>query len=138
MDKYRLEDVPFYVNTESNVKLFHGVSLSDSKPVVIKCHEFSNINQPLVYQKISQVINAAIVQAKVHHPHICEILEVQVEIQEDKCAVMHVLEALESDVGADMYQRRLAGQGYSETELTSFLVQTSTALAHSHSLVVLM
>lgn len=40
---------------------------------------------------------AALVQAKIQHPHSCDIWEIHMDVKQACCAIYHVLEALDSD-----------------------------------------
>lgn len=133
MNDYRLEEAPFLSKRDTGVSLFRAFSLSRNRQVVIKSHKFSDIRLPETLLRINQTLNAALAQAKVHHPNTCEILEVQFVFNDTGCTIHHVLEALDTDAFEDMKKRRASHKPYSETELTSLLRQTSTALDFAHS-----
>jgi len=131
MDNYELEQPPFY--SKGSVSLFKGVSLlRNNRPVVVKQHQFDR-RASGVAKDISKVLNAALAQAKVQHEHSCDILDLQFTCDEKSFKVMHILEAMDCDVGEDILQRRDSKQQYSEKELWTFLKQTSSALAYVHS-----
>jgi serine/threonine protein kinase len=100
---------------------------------VVKRHEFNLIQQKATQARISQTINAALAQAKVHHPNACDILEIQLEIDKTNCVVYHVLEALEGDAEKDIEQRKRSNAQYAETDLRNALLQVASALAYAHS-----
>lgn len=107
-----------------------GISLARRDlPVVVKRHDFHFIQKPESQQLICKSLNTALAQAKVHHPNVCELLEVQLEIHESNCTVFHILESLERSVNQDIEERKQ----YTEPELRKFLCQTSGALAFAHS-----
>lgn len=129
MDGYRLDSEPFVVNPHTHVSLFRGVALArNDLPIVAKRHDFYFIHNPESQKLICQSLNAALAQAKVQHPHACDILEVQLEIDKTNCAVYHILQALERSVGQDIEEKK----GFTELEMRKFLLQTSSALAFAH------
>lgn len=129
MNRYRqTEQLDF--NPGSLVTLDRAVSLDrNNLPVVLKKHEFRNIELPETQQLITSCINAALNQAKVRHPHTCDIIEVQFEARGQDCVIHHILESLETSVGKDIKQ----GKVYTEQEARAFLQQTASALAFAHS-----
>lgn len=130
MKGYILESEPFFVNLDTHVSLFRGISLArNSIPIIAKRHDFPFIQNPKSQESISQCINAALSQAKVQHPHTCDILEVYLTIQQSNCSVFHILEALDGSVGQDIEN----GRSYTEVGLRKFLAQVSSALAYAHS-----
>jgi len=133
MEGYEVEPDPFYVNPYTAVGLFHGTSKAKSHfPVILKRHSFDFIQDKSVQQHLTHCLNAALAQAKVQHPNSCKIHEVQLEIEKNCCAIYHVLEALDRDVGRDIEERKRRKQPFSETELQTFLLQISSALACAH------
>jgi len=130
MEHYELDAQPFYVSPNTQVSLFKGISLARSNlPIVVKRHDFHFIQNLEPQQLICQSLNAALAQAKVQHPNVCDILEIQLEIQGTNCTVYHILESLEGSAGQDIRNtKRLT-----ETEMMNFLFQTSSALACAHS-----
>ena len=80
-----------------------------------------------------QNINSALVQAKVQHPNVCEILEVQMEIDRENCTIYHVLEDMEGNLEQDIEQRKQRNRPYGEADLQTVLMQTANALAYAHS-----
>lgn len=130
MDGYQLESEPFYVSPQTSVSLFRGIALTESNPpIVAKRHDFHFIQNEATQKSIAQSINAAIAQAKVQHPHSCDLMEVRLKIEGSNCAVFHILEALDGSVDKDIKERR----AYSEDELKNMLRQISSALAYAHS-----
>lgn len=130
MDDYQLELQPFYVNPDTEVSLFKGTSRSrNNLPIVSKRHEFHFIQTPQTQKSICQSLNAALAQAKVQHPNVCDVLEVQLEISGTNCTVYHILESLEGSAWQDI----TAGKRSTEVEMRNVLYQTSSALACAHS-----
>ena len=129
MDGYRrTEQLDF--NHGSLVTLHRAISLTrNDLPVVIKEHEFRQMELAETQQDITSCINAALSQAKVQHPHTCDILEVQFEARGTDCFIHHILESLDTSVGKDIKQ----GKVYTEQETRAFLQQTASALAFAHS-----
>ena len=132
MDDYELETEPFYVNADTFTYLFKGRSLKRNLPVVVKKHDFTLIQTKAVQVRIVQTLNAALAQAKVRHPNACDILEVQMEIERANCSIFHVLEALDTDLGHDIEDRRSTNRPYVEEELRQMLQHTASALAFAH------
>ena len=128
---YELKPDPFYTNPDTHVSLFLGRRLSDRFLVISKRHDFSIINDQTTQNRMIRCLNAALHQAKLQHPNICDVLEVGLEINKSNCSIHHVLEALESDLGKDIKKR--TGHPYSEMELRDVAIQTATALAFAHS-----
>lgn len=134
MEGYELEERPFFVNPNTYAALFKGVSLTRNRlPVVVKRHDFTLIHLKEMQTRMVQTINAALTQAKVQHPNACDILEVQLEIEQTNCSIYHVLEALETDLESDIEERRQSRRPYAEKELMQILLQTANALAAAHS-----
>ena len=99
MDGYKLHPKPFYFNPHTHVSLYKGSSLTrEGLSVVLKRHDFMLIQEKSQQVEMVQTLNAALVQAKVQHPNSCDILEIQMEINDTNCAIFHVLEALDSDL----------------------------------------
>ena len=102
MEGYELTAPPFFVNRESYVKLFRGMSKQRRQPVVAKCHElqFSDGKAEFI-QQFTRVMNAGLTQARVEHLHSCKILEfaLDVDMEQGSFYVYHILEALNKDVG---------------------------------------
>lgn len=134
MEAYELAPKPFFQDSDPAVSLFQGISLSrDSLPVTVQRHDFAPISIKRTSDSISKVLNAALAQAKASHPGICEILEIQVEIDSGHCSVFQVLETLDGNVGRDLEARKRANQPYGEEELRNLLGQAAVALAYMHS-----
>jgi serine/threonine protein kinase len=129
MDGYNLgEQIAFNHNTF--VTLSRATSRNrNNLPVVIKKHEFRLIGELETQERITSCINAALSQAKVQHPHTCDILEVQFKAGGSNCEIYHILESLETSAGRDIVARKR----YSEKEMREFLLQTAEALAFAHS-----
>lgn len=137
MDGYELESVPFAVNGDTSTSFFRGVSLTRNRlSVVVKRHDFPHLNHKSFQQRLSQALNSALIQAKVQHPHSCDILELQIELDKTACSLFQIWEALQASLRGDIEERRNKKQTYSEKELWAFLLQTSEALALAHSKVV--
>jgi len=137
MEGYELESVPFVVNCDSSTSFFHGVSLTRNRlSVVVKRHDFSHLKHKSFNQRLSQALNSALIQAKVQHPHSCDVLELQIELDKATCSLFQVWEALQTSLLGDIEERRTKQQTYTEKELWDFLLQTSEALALAHSKVV--
>lgn len=117
-------------NHDTLVTLHRAIShVRDDRPVVLKEHEFREMEHPETQERITSCINAALNQAKVQHPNICDILEVQFQAKGSDCFIYHVLESMETSVAKDIKE----GKVYSEEEMIMFLQQTASALAFAHS-----
>ena len=129
MDGYEIgEHLAF--NHETFVTLTRAKSLTrNRRDVVLKKHEFQFLDTPATQKRITACLNAALFQAKVQHPNVCEVLELKVHIEGTNCTVYHVLEALDTSVGKEVE----AGKRYGEQELREFLQQTASVLACAHS-----
>ena len=124
---------PFYSNEAAGVRLYRGICKSrNDLPVIIKRHAF-NPGDKGCDKDVSRAFSAAVFQAKAHHPHTCEILDVQFVGDRDKFVVFHVLESLESTLNEEIEQRSDCRNYCTEEELRNFLLQTSAALAYTHS-----
>jgi len=114
MDGYEFESSLFYRNPNTFVSLYRGRTRRGNLPVVIKCHEFGNIQDKEVQISMVRTLNAALVLAKMQHPNACDILEVQMEIKSYNCRIFHVLEALDSNLERDIEGRRSSNRPYAE------------------------
>ena len=118
MEDCKCEESHSFSKRENGVSLSRAVSLSrNSRQVVIKTHEFSDILLPETQRRINATLNVALAQAKAHHPNTCEILEVQLKLEGTKCVINHVLEALDTDTFEDMKKRKACYSAYSETDM---------------------
>ena len=131
---YEVEAHPFFTNRMTGVRLFHAVSLTRNRqPVVIKRHDiYLGRNKPEFLAEFCLALNTGLAQARVDHPHSCKILEFRMDIDIDRnCySVFHVLEAMESDLGREIEERK---REVTEEEMRKFMRQTSSALAFAHS-----
>jgi len=132
MDGYELESSPFFFNLGTYVSLYRGRARATKQPVVVKRHDFVLIQEKQTQASMVRTLNAALAQAKVHHPNSCDILEVQMEIEQTNCSIFHVLEALETDLEHDIEARRNTHTPYAERELVRMLQHTASALAYAH------
>ena len=129
MDGYKLTGV-LDCNHDTLVTLRRATSNArDDLPVVLKEHEFREMEHPETQERITSCINAALNQAKVQHPNICDILEVQFKAEGPNCFINHVLESMETSVARDIKESKV----YSQEEMVMFLKQTASALAFAHS-----
>lgn len=134
MDGYEIESEPFYTNYETSVSLYRAISLArNRRPVVIKRHYLVPLLSKGIQQLANQALNAALNQAKVQHRNSCDILELHLEVEEQSCVISHILEALDTDLGKDIEERRPKKKHYSEDELRAFLLQVGSALELAHS-----
>jgi len=134
MQQYKFDERDiFYENERTNVKLFKGICTSrNNLKVVLKLHSFS-FSQTDYEERISQTINAAVAQARVQHPHTCDILDVQFQTVNGKFLVYHVLEFLETSFEKEIAKRLRENRPCTETELRDFLQQISSAVAYARS-----
>ena len=133
MERYQREVSPFYANVFTDVYLYHGQTLSENRPVVIKEHLFNKIQLPESQKIMNRSLNAALAQAKLRHPNVCEILELRLETEAKNCSVFHVLEALETDLLHDIERRKRTNASYTVEELREMTLQVVTALVYAHS-----
>lgn len=134
MDGYELESTPFCIQSDLSASLFHGVSLTRNRlSVVVKRSDFSHLNQKSTHQRLSQVLNSALIQAKVQHPHTCDVLELHLELDKNICTLFQVWEDLHTSLQQDIEAKRAKQQVSTEKEVWAFLLQTSDALALAHS-----
>ena len=126
-----METDPFHCNANSS--LFKGLSLTRHTPVVVKKYDFRLIQVKAVQVSMVHSLNAALAQAKVQHPNVCDILEVQMQIDNTDCSIFHVLETLETDLAQDIEDRKKTNRPYTEGELRQVLLQTASGLAFAHS-----
>lgn len=132
LEGYDLEKTPFYVSPAS-VSLFKGVSLARNHlPIIAKRHDFAPLGLKESQQRLIQALNAAIIQSQAKHPNTCDLLEIQLSIIDNYCALFHIIEVLETDTNKDITQRKARNSHYSETEIRDFLFQTSSAMAFVH------
>lgn len=129
--KYRLTN-ELYRN--GVVSVSKGVKCSDGTPVVVKKHDLNTFD-PEFIKKLTHVVNEGISQARVEHQHICKIIEISFteDRSENLFTVHHILEAAKGDLEKNITERQENGQLFSETELWTFLLQVSSALAYTHS-----
>ena len=132
MDGYKLESSSFFFNLGTYVSLYRGRNKSTQLPVVVKRHDFMLIQQKQTQVSMVQTLNAALAQAKVQHPNACDILEVQMEIEQTNCSIFHVLEALDTDLGQDIEEREKTCRPYTEKELRQVLQETASVLVCAH------
>jgi serine/threonine protein kinase len=135
MDGYELSSTPFFTNRNTSVRLFHGVSLlRNSLPVVIKRHDLFLVDKRQFLEDFNQVMNAGMAQARAEHSHSCKILELRLDFEtsENRFSLYHILEALDRDLQKEIETRRQANAPLAETDLRTFLAQTSSALANAH------
>jgi len=124
---YEGDSLPFSLNRTTSV-FFHGFSSSRARS--------SQAPRLLLARKVqflddfNLIVNAGLTQARADHPHACKILEIRLDFDpsENCYSVFHTLEAMERDVG-----REKTHQPYTESDLTTFLKQTSDDLAHAHA-----
>ena len=134
MEGYEIPSKPFYKDPHSSVSLYRAISLNRGRvPVIIKRYDFAPIQHKSTQQSLSLVLNSALAQAKVCHPHVCEIVEIQVEIKGNHCTVFEVVEQWEKSLKEEIEERMGEKHPYSEVELKTVLGQTSSALASAHS-----
>lgn len=67
------------------------------------------------------------------HHNICDIFEVQLEIEQTNCSIYQVLEGFEGDLQQDIEERGRSNRPYQEVELRQVLLQMTSALACAHS-----
>ena len=134
MDDYEVQSHPFYGNADSHVYLFHGRRRADDLPVVLKRHDFGYIQLQDTQKEMNSCLNAVLLQAKLQHPNVCEVLEVSLEIDKSSCSIYHVLEALDTDLAKDINERTKDKRSFTETEVRDIATQTATALAYAHCL----
>lgn len=108
-------------------KLLKGVSMIYPKISIA----IQNINSAFLWIrrisiKNSTKLNAALMQTRVEHSHVCRISELHLDISNvpQKYSLHHVLEALNKNVMWEIEQER---------ELWTFVVQIASALAYAHS-----
>jgi len=133
MDGYVLQSKSFFFNPGTYVSLYRGYTKTTHLSVVVKRHDFMLIQEKHVQVCMVQTLNAALAQAKVQHPNSCDILEVQMEIDDTNCTIYHVLEPLDTDLGHDIEDRRSTNQPYAEGEMRQVLQHTASALTYAHN-----
>lgn len=134
MEGYELESAPFYTQSDLPARLFRGVSLTRNRlPVVVKRSDFHHFNQKSTHQRLSQALNSVLIQAKVQHPHTCDVLELHLELDKNICSLFQVWEELHTSLREDIDAKSAKQQMYTEKELWTFLLHTSDALALAHS-----
>jgi serine/threonine protein kinase len=134
MDGYELPARPFFINRDTQTKLFQGISKKRNLPIVAKCHEIQYIGKAQFTEHFNLAMNAGMAQARVEHPNTCKILELCLDVDFEKglFSVYHILEALEKDLGKEITERNTVDRVPSEAEAKNFLVQTAQALAYAH------
>lgn len=131
MEVYEVDSDPF--SGDEDEYLFHGRRRTDSLPVVLKRHDFGLTRLKDTQRKMNQCLNAALSQAKLQHPNVCDVLELSLEIDKSKCSIYHILESLDTDLGQEIHERAKAHHPFSESEVRELALQTATALAYAHS-----
>lgn len=117
----------------TDVKLLNAFWRGSQLPVVIKKHSFPSFSLSDVKSRVNNALQAALIQGQLRHPHICELIELQVDVEcGSSITIYHALEALDSDIRRDIEVRKETGSLYSEIELREVLYQTSQALAYMH------
>jgi len=134
MDGYDIEPTPFYLSADRTVRLFHATSLQRHLPVVIKRHDVYFVTKPAFLSDLNSAINAGLAQARAEHPHSCKILEVNVDLDpgQNIYSVLHVLEALDKDLGRVIEFRQRERTGVNEAEIRTFLMEIGSAVAFAH------
>jgi len=138
MDDFAVEAQPFAKNDATGVQLFHAVSKKRGHlPVVLKYCQIRPLDISHFREAVQTHVEEGLVQGLVKHPNICRVLESKFELDytNRQGIVVHVLEALEKDLGGEIIERTASNRLVSEEELVKFLLQTSGALAQAHSLV---
>lgn len=138
MDDFAIEAEPFFQDDSLGVQLFHAVSKKRGRlPVVLKYSQIRPLDISSFREAVKTQVEEGLVQGLVKHPNVCRILESKLELDytNRQGIVVHVLEALEKDVGRDVTERIASQRPVSEEEFTQFLTQISGALAQAHSLV---
>lgn len=137
MEDYEVATVPFCESSDPSVTLLKAVSLTENRlPVVVKRFEFTSLLLKSTQQSITQAINAAVIQAKIHHPNAREILEVRFGLEEDKCSLYHVFDSEEHNLSWEIESRRKRKKPFTETEVHTVLRQMSDVLVCAHSQVI--
>ena len=103
--------------------------------MVVKRFEFTSLLLKSTQQSITQAINAAIIQAKIHHPNARELLEVRFSLEDDKCSLYHIFESEEHNLSWEIEARRKSKKPFTETEVHTILRQMADVLACAHSMV---
>ena len=102
-------------------------------PGVVKRYDFPLTPLTAAQTQMTSCLNATLLQAKLHHPNVCEVLELGLEIDQSTCSVYYQGEVWESDLAHDIEDRVLRSQPFTEKELTDMAIQVATALAYAHS-----
>jgi serine/threonine protein kinase len=132
MDGYQVHSHPFVSYPDTTTSFYQGCTKT-GLPVLIKRQDFSSIIFKATQQSLSRVLTAALHQAKVQHPNCCDILEMQVQVQEHSCSVLQALEPVEGHLKQEIDAKRTQGKVYSEEQFREFLRQTASALGDAHS-----
>jgi len=135
MAGYDLDPSPFFVNQDTHVRLFNGHYRASNRPIVLKRHEFYLRPDMGDIPELTQTIDVGLVQARVKHPNVCEVLQIRIDLaaSDRSYFVDHVLEALEKDLMKDIEERNTAKRPYREGELWGKLRQIASALALAHT-----
>ncbi|MBV5279749.1 MAG: protein kinase family protein [Actinobacteria bacterium] len=136
-ERYQVDEDPFYISANATVRLFKGTA--ERLPVIVKQHDFSVFQENDNWQsELTKAINTALAQVRVQHPNTCRVLELHLDVSRAPkwYCLSHILEALDTDVGKEVAQRRKRQRPLSDWELWDFLQQTARALAYAHAKVI--
>ena len=112
--------------------MFRGRHKESDSPCVAKEHNFGYHGRK--QKSIARALNASLTQAKLYHPGVCEVYEIQVKVEGGKCIVYHGLEELERDLAQDIEERRKENKPYTEREILDLAKQLASALSYAHGL----
>ena len=133
MEGIRVYPYAFASDPDTHTTLLYGERLEDSLPVVVKQRHFTHLQDPDTQRAITRYLNAALLQAKVQHPNICDVLELGLQMDQSHCIISHVLEALDTDLAKAVQERTETEHLFRETEVINIALQTAAALSFAHS-----
>jgi len=109
--------------------VFEGTYKRTGQKIMIKQYIYPHIAQ------LTQGINELFCQAKLHHKHFCNIIDVLFTEADAGYELSLCLERLEKDLKNEIEDRVIQGKTYSEPELWEFLQGAVEALALAQDLV---
>jgi len=117
------------ISNFGSLSLFEGFHKPTQQKILIKHYNYYKITD------LAQGINELFCQAKLHHSHFCNIIDVLFTERETGYELILCLERLDKDLQREIEDRAYRGQMYGEQELWEFLQGTVEALALAQDLV---
>lgn len=118
-----------YIPMSEHMSIIKGIYTRTKQEIIIK--EYTRFK----IAELAPYLTEQFCQAKLHHPYICNIIDVLLDESEAGFKLNLCLEKLEGTLQGEIENRALRGEWYSEEELWRFLQGTGEALAQAQRLV---